>query len=48
LISDGSLTVHIGGRYALHEVQAAHRELEGRQTVGKLLLFPHSRGEQPG
>jgi NADPH2:quinone reductase len=48
LISDGSLTVHVGGRYPLHEVQAAHRDLEGRQTVGKLLLFPHSRGEQPG
>jgi NADPH2:quinone reductase len=35
---DGSLRQRIGGRYALGDAAAAHRDLEGRGTTGKLLL----------
>lgn len=40
LVATGRLSVHIGGRYPLEEAQQAHRDLEGRATVGKLLLIP--------
>lgn len=39
-IADGSVEVHIGGRYPLQEAAEAHRALEGRATTGKLLLIP--------
>ncbi|WP_033440759.1 quinone oxidoreductase family protein [Saccharothrix sp. NRRL B-16314] len=39
-IAAGSLTVRIGGRYALAEARRAHEDLEGRRTTGKLLLVP--------
>ena len=35
---NGELKLPIGGVYPLAEVAEAHRALEGRQTVGKLLL----------
>ena len=34
------LRVRIGGRYALADAAQAHRDLEARRTVGKLLLLP--------
>ena len=37
-ILDGRLKLHIGQEYDLSEVQEAHRALEGRQSIGKLLL----------
>lgn len=37
-IRAGQLKVHIGNRYPLAEAAQAHRDLESRQTVGKLLL----------
>ncbi len=40
LVATGRLRVHVGGRYPLDEAQQAHRDLEGRATVGKLLLIP--------
>jgi NADPH2:quinone reductase len=40
LVATGQLRVHIGGRYALADAQQAHRDLESRRTVGKLLLIP--------
>jgi NADPH:quinone reductase len=40
LVATGRLHVHIGGRYALADAQQAHRDLESRRTVGKLLLIP--------
>lgn len=39
-IADGRLEVHIGGRYPMTEARAAHEDLEGRRTTGKLLLLP--------
>ena len=44
LISSGQLTIHIGGRYPLHRARAAHEDLEGRRTTGKLLLLPNAEG----
>ncbi len=37
-IADGSLKIHIGGRYPLAQAAQAHADLEGRKTTGKLLL----------
>jgi NADPH:quinone reductase len=39
-VRDGSLRPHIGRVYALDEVRDAHADLEGRRSVGKLLLAP--------
>jgi NADPH:quinone reductase len=39
-IDTGKLTVHIGKRFPLAAAAAAHRELEGRKTIGKILLTP--------
>lgn len=39
-VADGSLSVRVGGRYALDAAADAHRDLEGRATTGKLLLVP--------
>jgi NADPH2:quinone reductase len=35
---DGKLTFAIGGIYPLADVAQAHRDLQGRRTMGKLLL----------
>jgi NADPH:quinone reductase len=40
LLAAGKLHVHVGGRYPLERAEQAHRDLEGRTTVGKLLLIP--------
>lgn len=37
-VADGTLRIHIGGRYPLAEAAAAHADLEARRTTGKLLL----------
>jgi NADPH2:quinone reductase len=39
-VADGSLTVRIGGRYALEELGTAHADLESRRTTGKLVIVP--------
>jgi NADPH2:quinone reductase len=39
-ISDGALSVRIGGRYPLSSARTAHEDLQGRRTTGKLLLVP--------
>jgi NADPH:quinone reductase len=39
-VADGSLTVHVGGRYPLAEAARAHEDLQARRTTGKLLLIP--------
>jgi len=41
-VADGSLDVHIGRRFPLAQAAEAHRALEGRGTVGKVLLDVHS------
>lgn len=40
LISKGELDILIGETYALANAAQAHRDLEGRNTVGKILLRP--------
>ena len=39
-VADGTLKLHIGLTLPLAEAQEAHRQLEGRQTTGKVLLMP--------
>jgi NADPH2:quinone reductase len=36
----GALDVRVGATYAIDDVRAAHEDLEGRRTTGKLLLTP--------
>lgn len=39
-VGDGTLRVEINQRYALDQVQQAHRDLEGRATSGSSVLIP--------
>ena len=39
-IGSGEIEVTIGGRFPLAEAAEAHRALEGRKTIGKVLLVP--------
>jgi NADPH2:quinone reductase len=39
-IAEGRLRVQVGAEYPLAEAAEAHRALEGRRTVGKVLLIP--------
>ncbi len=39
-VASGRLRVRICSAYPLAEAAAAHRDLEGRKTIGKLLLLP--------
>lgn len=39
-VQSGTLTVPVGASYPLAEAVAAHADLEGRRTTGKLLLVP--------
>lgn len=39
-IAEGSLRVRVHAEFPLADVQEAHRQLEGRETTGKLLLIP--------
>jgi NADPH2:quinone reductase len=39
-VADGTLTVRIGHEFPLTAAGAAHQELEGRRTIGKVLLMP--------
>ncbi len=41
-VSDGSLDVRIGQRFALADASAAHAAIEGRSTTGKTLLLPEA------
>src|SRR6516162_2486347 len=40
MIADGKLHVRVAKKYPLAEAAEAHRDLEGRQLAGKLLLVP--------
>ncbi len=39
-ISEGQLSVRVGGRYPLHRAAQAQADLAARRTTGKLLLLP--------
>jgi NADPH2:quinone reductase len=39
-LATGTLTLEVGGRYALEDAAAAYDDLESRRTTGKLLLIP--------
>ncbi len=39
-VLSGELRVEINQRYALEEVQQAHRDLQGRRTIGSSVLLP--------
>jgi NADPH2:quinone reductase len=39
-VESGELRLHIGRRYELADARAAHEDLAGRRTTGKLLLIP--------
>jgi NADPH2:quinone reductase len=39
-VADGSLKVRVGREFPLAAAAEAHTELEGRKTVGKVLLIP--------
>ena len=39
-VSSGELKLHISGTFPLAEAAEAHRQLEGRRSVGKMLLIP--------
>ncbi|QUR67282.1 quinone oxidoreductase family protein [Mycobacterium spongiae] len=39
-ISDGVVTVEVGGRYPLSEASRAHQDLEARKTIGSVVLLP--------
>src|SRR5277367_248478 len=39
-IADGSLSVTVSRRYPMAEAAQAHRDLQGRQTVGSIVLTP--------
>jgi NADPH2:quinone reductase len=40
VVQSGQVKIHIEQRFALAEVQAAHRALEARQTIGSTILLP--------
>lgn len=39
-IKSGAIKVEIGGRFGLEEAEKAHRALEGRETMGSVVLTP--------
>jgi NADPH2:quinone reductase len=39
-IGDGSITITVGGHYPLAEAARAHTDLQGRRTVGSIVLVP--------
>lgn len=39
-LREGELRVHVHNEFALADAAEAHRELESRETIGKLLLIP--------
>ena len=40
MVSDGHINIDINQRYALSNVQQAHRDLESRKTTGSTILIP--------
>ena len=40
LVAKGILTARVERTYRLHEAAQAHRDLEGRRTIGSVVLIP--------
>jgi NADPH2:quinone reductase len=40
MVTSGKLSIPIEQRYALTDVQQAHRDLEARKTTGTTILLP--------
>jgi NADPH2:quinone reductase len=40
VVGGGAVQIDVGQSYALRDAAAAHRDLEGRKTVGSTLLIP--------
>lgn len=39
-MASGAITVNVSARYPLAEAEQAHRDLQGRKTVGSVVLVP--------
>ena len=39
-IASGAITITVSGRYPLADAAAAHTDLQGRKTVGSIVLVP--------
>lgn len=39
-VADGSITITVGGHYPLADAATAHTDLQGRRTVGSIVLLP--------
>jgi NADPH:quinone reductase len=39
-IATGAITINVSNRYQLQEAEQAHRDLQGRKTVGSIVLVP--------
>jgi NADPH2:quinone reductase len=39
-VADGSITITVSARYPLADAERAHRDLQGRKTVGSIVLVP--------
>jgi NADPH2:quinone reductase len=39
-LASGEIQAHVGQRMPLREAAAAHRDLEGRRTIGATVLIP--------
>jgi len=39
-VKSGKLNLHMHGTFPLQDAPEAHRQLQGRETTGKLLLIP--------
>ena len=40
VVTSGQVKIHVAQRYALDQVQEAHRALQARQTTGSTVLLP--------
>lgn len=40
VVASGAVKIHVEQRFALDDVQQAHRQLEARQTIGSTILLP--------
>ena len=40
MVTSGKVKIHVEQRYALDQVQQAHRDLEARKTTGSSVLLP--------